>query len=167
VPGILHELAETHPSREEWEARKAALPADARQALERIAERKARVRTESRLQAARELAEADEWRAKFEAAVSAALAREGAGWLVGFRVPDHKLPDFVPFRSASETFSAVFDASACGLWPIVLTLTAGTGHAREWSAATQAWKVSRPRGLASYRDFALALEVAAAHCTPF
>lgn len=160
-------VSHEHPTREDWAARKAGLPSEALASLARIAEHRAHVQAEARLQAARELAEADDWRAKFEAAVSLALSAAEAGWLADYRVPDHMLSEFVPFRSASDTFRAVFDASAAGLWPIVLTLAAGNGHCREWLPVANPWQVSRPRGLATYRTFALALEVAAAHCAPF
>lgn len=129
-----------HPTREEWEARRASLPPAVREWVDRRLARVGAVRAAERAaQDARRDAKAEEM-----------LRRVGASWLWQYRDRRH-----------DTALTVYFDPTAAGLWPI----RANTG----WGGGGGApWVVDLPTGAAPYGDWSDALAAAAEYVgTPF
>jgi len=161
-------MTTTHPSREEWKARQAALPPAAWLKLREAADA-AEVRA-AEATAAFEKRERDaaQWRADYETAIAAALVEAGAAWLAGWRVRDCDRDagaDPERFDLATRAFGAKFDARAWGVWPVYLMLR--YCEREEWggegwrhNSPSQPWTVAHPGDTRSFANFADALEFA-------
>lgn len=162
-------LDSAHPTREEWERRQVAMPEDARRLLDLIEARKRAAKDEAAALAERQAKETAMWRQQFEAAMAGVLVANGAEWLLPYRVPDHECAALPEFTGKTSLFWALFDPRAVGLWPIAVRLQAVDGSAvRSWRPLAPApWRVYRPSGDLSYREFMIALEFAAHYTTPF
>jgi hypothetical protein len=153
-----------HPSAAEWAVRQESLPDVAKAQVAAVKEERARVSAD--LESYR-LARLKERRDEFEAAVAAYLVVNDAAWLAAYRVPDGTFPATQMFTGASCDFSAHFDPTAAGLWPIRLDMYLGP-RAGDWLPHANAWVVMRPKASVAVPMFTQALGHAAEYShTPF
>lgn len=150
---------ESHPTRDEWEARQALLPSAARTTMHQIAAVRAEEAAARQLDYERDVSH----RLEFEAAVSAALTAAGATWLAACREPDREVKGLPTFTRHTQTFAAVFDASTMGVWPIFLWLTNPSGG---WTV--HEWIALRPDAATVCGSYTAALAASSTYCrAPF
>lgn len=157
-----------HPTREEWEARQAALPDAARTAIKRYqdacdAERRERERlAEARAEELRQRL------AGFELALHEVLAAHP--WMHDYR---HRAADGDcegrRFTEAQRYWGALFDLTTLGLWPIRVTIGATDRDGFHWLPGLFGTiDVIRPNGEVRAADLDTALALAAEYArTPF
>ncbi len=154
--------------RTEWYARQSKLPEAARMALAAAREKQEADAMASLAASLRNQRITQRHRQAFEAALASELIRVGGAWIAGYRVPDHQIAGLPEFGIGTEKYTAMWDATAAGCWPICLALgyclyIDGGAKSRQWRPWPGVWEVLRPDGRREFGKFSDALAHACEH----